>query len=64
MTPLPLRQIPLPKGGPIRRLGLVSRANSRKNRMIDRIHAALLEAVKIGQFAPRTDPETQTTNDI
>jgi DNA-binding transcriptional LysR family regulator len=61
MTSLPLRHIPLPKGGPVRRLGLVSRANSRKNRVIDEIHAALMQAVQIGQFAPQISAGAQKT---
>lgn len=52
-NPLNLKRLPLPNG-PIRHLGLVSRGDTTKSRVIEEIHSRLLEAVGIGSFPPKT----------
>ena len=51
-NPLPLRRLPLPLNAPVRRLGLISRKDAPKGRVIDEVCRVLLEAVAIGKFAP------------
>jgi DNA-binding transcriptional LysR family regulator len=50
MNPLPLKRISLGADAPVRQLGLVSRKNSAKTRVIDVIRAKLRQAVEIGAF--------------
>lgn len=52
-NPLPLKRLALPNG-PVRRLGLTSRADTTKSRVIEEIHGKLLEAVAMGGFPDRT----------
>lgn len=52
-NPLPLKRLPLPNG-PVRHLGIISRADTTKARVIEEIHGKLLEAVEIGAFPSRT----------
>jgi DNA-binding transcriptional LysR family regulator len=52
-NPLNLKRLPLPNS-PVRHLGLISRADTTKARVIEEIHSRLLEAVKIGSFPPNT----------
>lgn len=52
-NPLKLKRLPLPDG-PVRHLGLISRSDTTKARVIEEIHGKLLEAVKIGSFPPNT----------
>jgi len=52
-NPLPLKRLALPNG-PSRHLGLTSRADTTKSRVIEEIHGKLLEAVAIGGFPART----------
>ncbi|MEP3435490.1 MAG: LysR substrate-binding domain-containing protein [Hoeflea sp.] len=52
-NPLNLKRLPL-HNGPVRHLGLISRADTTKVRVIEEIHSKLLEAVEIGSFPPRT----------
>ncbi len=52
LNPLPLRRIPLSQNGPVRRLGLISRKDTAKNRVIDEVSRALWDVVKVGHFAP------------
>ncbi|MFK5980395.1 MAG: LysR substrate-binding domain-containing protein [Rhizobiaceae bacterium] len=51
MNPLPLKRIPLSKSGPVRHLGLFSRKDSTKSRVVDEVLRFLLEAVEIGHFS-------------
>jgi DNA-binding transcriptional LysR family regulator len=51
---LPLKRIPLPDGAPVRKLGLAFNKDSPRKRLIEEIHTALLEAVKIGVFQPQS----------
>lgn len=51
-NPLPLKRLPLPNG-PVRHLGLISRTDNTKARVIEEIHDKLLEAVEIGAFPPK-----------
>jgi DNA-binding transcriptional LysR family regulator len=51
-NPLPLRHIPLGPDAPVRKLGLMSQANSVKLRVLDEVEAQLLRAVKVGRFDP------------
>ena len=52
-NPLPLKRLALPNG-PSRHLGLTSRADTTKSRVIEEIHGKLLEAVAIGGFPAGT----------
>jgi len=52
-NPLPLKRLVLPNG-PARHLGLTSRADTTKSRVIEEIHSKFLEAVAIGGFPART----------
>ncbi len=49
-NPLPLKRLPLPDGAPARRLTLAYRRDNPRLPVIEEIHKALLEAVKIGVF--------------
>jgi len=51
MNPLPIKRIPLSENGPARHLGLFSRKDSTKSRVMAEILRVLLEAVHIGQFS-------------
>lgn len=51
-NPLPLKRLDLPNG-PVRHLGLTSRADTTKSRVIEEIHGKLLEAVALGAFPAR-----------
>ncbi|OCW56354.1 LysR substrate-binding domain-containing protein [Hoeflea olei] len=51
-NPLPLKRLDLPNG-PVRHLGLASRADTTKSRVIEEIHGKLLEAVALGAFPAR-----------
>ena len=55
MNPLPLKRIELSVNAPIRQLGIISPINTIKPRVIEEVHKALLEAVKIGHFT-KTPP--------
>jgi len=55
MNPLPLKRISLGPDAPVRQLGLVSRKNSAKTRVIDMVCTKLCEAVDIGVFHVETD---------
>lgn len=57
MNPLPLKRIALSNDGPMRRLGLISRKDTAKNRVIDEVFRVLLDAVKIGHFGSNLTPE-------
>ena len=52
-NPLNLKRLPLPNG-PMRHLGLISRSDTTKARVIEEIHGKLLEAVEVGSFPPNT----------
>ncbi len=52
-NPLNLKRLPLPNG-PVRHLGLISRSDTTKARVIEEIHGKLLEAVEVGSFPPNT----------
>lgn len=52
---LPLKTIPLGTGAPQRQLGLVSRVDSPRGRVIQATKAALLSAVSIGEFAKKSE---------
>ncbi|MBC7281465.1 LysR substrate-binding domain-containing protein [Hoeflea sp.] len=52
-NPLPLKRLALPNG-PSRHLGLTSRADTTKSRVIEEIHGKLLEVVAIGGFPAGT----------
>lgn len=51
MNPLPIKRIALSKNGPIRQLGLFTRKENAKGRVIDEVQRYLLNAVKIGHFS-------------
>jgi len=53
-APLPLRRLSLGAQAPVRKLGLITRADSPRGRVIDEIDTALASAVKVGRFAPAT----------
>ena len=52
-NPLNLKRLPLPQG-PVRHLGLISRSDTTKARVIEEVHGKLLEAVEVGSFPPNT----------
>ena len=52
-NPLNLKRLPLPNG-PVRHLGLISRSDTTKARVIEEVHGKLLEAVEVGSFPPNT----------
>lgn len=56
MNPLPLKRIPLSGNAPPRYLGLISRKDSTKIRVVDEVSHALMQAVKIGHFAQTPEP--------
>lgn len=51
MNPLPIKRIPLSENGPERHLGLYSRKDSTKSRVMDEVLRVLLGAVQIGHFS-------------
>lgn len=57
MNPLPLKRIALADDGPMRHLGLISRKDTAKNRVIDEVFRVLLDAAEIGHFGPNPKPE-------
>lgn len=50
--PLPLKRLPLGPGGATRALGLISRADMMKVRVLDAAHDAMMTAVGVGRFDP------------
>lgn len=52
MNPLPLKRLPLGPDAPVRQLGLISRQDNAKARVIDEICLKLRDAVDIGEFSP------------
>lgn len=52
MNPLPLKRLSLGADAPVRQLGLISRRDSAKARVIDEVCLKLREAANIGRFSP------------
>ncbi|WP_336057040.1 LysR family transcriptional regulator [Nitratireductor sp. CH_MIT9313-5] len=56
-APPGVRSLSLGPDAPTRRLCLVTRKNSAKRLVIDKIHESFLEAVEVGVFPPKLHPE-------
>jgi len=54
VSPLPLKRLDLTPNAPVRHLGLVSRSDYAKARVIQEVQGKFLEAVNIGRFPPQT----------
>ncbi|WP_371054457.1 MULTISPECIES: LysR substrate-binding domain-containing protein [unclassified Rhodosalinus] len=55
---LALRRLSLPEGAPMRHLGLLSRADTVKRRVLDELIRRLDKAIEVGRFDPAAIPPT------